>query len=279
MKSSLLRWASLAVTCTTLLGCGGVAALAGANAPKAETKGAVAANAMVMGASDRGIVLGRVLEDNGATLVVDWSGTKATVARDAVSPAVAFGSLHANDRVAASASDVDLLAQVGTVLRASGASVRIKWDDGTESDVVSGRVAKLIASLCQRERGCKFGADSVGDSAALPGVKVGDQVAVNHTIKGASYWSVGEVLELQPDGVLANVRGTGHVSVKSADIRLPSTKAELVPKAKVLFGKPPGGLAAGYVVRVTGDEAEMSFSEDAESGTPSKIGTEIFKAP
>lgn len=249
---------------------------------RGEIKGAVGTNARVIGRDDGSLVLGTVVEDKGERLTVQWPSNKATVARSELALVASPTSFEPGQRVIATATAGDRNARVGTIVGA-GPRPRIKWDlDDTESEIDGGNVARLIASLCVRTEGCKHGsgeAPSGAVAAALPGVQVGSLVAVSHTIKGAQYWSAAKVLEVQPTGLLVDVPGTGEIKVAAADVRLPATKKDLAVGASALFGKPPGGLAPGYVVRVDGDSVEMSFSPGAESGTKVAIGKEVFLQP
>ena len=100
MPSIRLRRALAALFLVTFPGCGAaVGAALGAGGPKAEVTGAIGPNALVMGEDERGIALGRVVEDKGDTLLVDWGDRQAPIARDRVSPAVSLDTLKPGDRV------------------------------------------------------------------------------------------------------------------------------------------------------------------------------------
>jgi hypothetical protein len=287
--ASFYSGSGLVVLSLVLLGgCGSaVSQMAGPSEARGEVKGSVEAGARVVGEDGGSLVLGSIVEDKGDTLVVKWPTSQGSVARASVAPVVALATLKVGDRIAGTESAGDLNARIGTVAAVGegGKGPRIKWDlDDSESTIEGGSAALLVKSLCVREKGCKYGVESAsaagaGDGKAASGFRVGGIVAAQYEIKGASYWGVGKVVEVNGGDLLVDVRGVGETKLAAKNVRLPANKDDLKPKAPMLFGKPPGGLAPGYVVRVAGDEAEMSFSEDAETGTKVKIGEEVFLAP
>lgn len=268
-----------------LAGCGGaVGKLAGPPESRGEVKGSVQSGARVIGQDESGLAVGTVVEEQGDNVVVKWAGGQKTLVRSAVAPVVELSTFQVGDRVAATESAADVTARVGTVLALGegGKGPRIKWDlDDSESVIDGGSAAKLVKALCVREKGCKHGVEPAptGEAVKKPSFRVGAVVAAQYEVKGATYWGRGQILEADGPELLVDIRGMGHTKVATKDLRLPATKEQLTPNAKMLFGAPPGGLAPGYVVRVNGEEVEMSFSEGAESGTKVKLGEEVFLAP
>lgn len=279
----LFRHASVAPLFTLLMlaacGTGPGGARSFGSPDRGEIKGTMGTQARVIGRDGGTLVLGTVVEEQGDRMMVQWPSNKAAAPRSELALVAAPTSFAVGQRVIATATASDRNARVGTVVTA-GPRPRIKWDlDDAETEIDGGSIARLVAALCVRTEGCKHGsgeAPSGAVAAALPGVAVGSVVAVSYTVKGAQYWSAAKVLEVQPTGLLVDVPGTGEIKVVSADVRLPATKKDLTKGASALFGKPPGGLAPGYVIRVDGDVAEMAFSADAESGTKVAIGKEVF---
>jgi len=242
--------------------------------------------AKVIGWSGDVLYVGNVLKENGDSLDVDWGTAKGTVKRDAVAPVVAASELKAGLRVVTPNSAASAMAAIGTVVAVSGPErIRIKWDlDDKEEEIPSGLAALLTRDLCKREKGCKYGVgktpgSSAESAAPIAGVKVGSWLGVQYKVRGASYWSPGQVIEVQDGGFKVNVAGQGHIAAAMADIR-PALKAEdLKPGMKVQCGVAPMGLTEGYFVRVEGGEALVSSDPDGSSPRKFKLGEGVFGAP
>jgi hypothetical protein len=228
------------------------------------------------------LAVGKILGESGDTVEVQWSSGKATVKKAELAAVLPPGQIKEGQRVIA-ADKNSLTPLIGTVLAATGPDqIKVKWDlDDKEAEIPASTVALLIRPLCKPEKGCKYGVgkepgSSAETAAPVAGVKLGSMLAVQREEKGVVYWSPGEVLEILDDGFKVNVRGTGHLTVKPADIRLPVKADELKPGLEIQFGAPPNGLVPGYVVSVEGDTVMVSTSESGTFPQKMKLGTEVF---
>lgn len=282
-RNSVLKL-TFALSLSALSGCFGSLTPASSGG---ETTGQIGENASVIGLNDTSIVVGRVEEDNGDTLQVAWPTGKATVKRAELSPLVPFNQLKAGDRVLATATFNDLIARVATVTQVSGKEVHVRYDVGDEEGIiVDGSIARLIEPLCIPDQGCLHGmfpaegtperilAEKSGEGPS--GVTVGSRVAVHYEYKGVEYWSFGKVKTINEDSYEVIVSGMDDMWVKLDKVRLPLRREEISVGDEVLFGKPPGGLAKGYIIRAEGDEVEADFSEDASSGQQVTVGEHVF---
>jgi hypothetical protein len=270
---NVLRWLPTVLFFT--LGCSSVLPVPG-NQGKADP------GPQVIGWNGEFLAVGKVIKEEGDTVEIQWSSGKTTAKKEELAPVISLDKVKEGSRVIFT-SGTSMNPSIGTVLALGGAGkLKIKEDlDGKEEEVSVSTVALLIRPLCKPEKGCKFGVgkepgSSAEAAAPVAGVKLGSVLAVQHEEKGATYWSPGEVLEILDDGFKVNVRGTGHLTVKPADIRLPVKADELKPGMEIQFGAPPNGLVPGYVISVEGDTVVVSTSESGTFPKEMKLGSEVF---